>query len=379
MATSSRRSAAPEVSSNLFAAGDMGTNSFKLLIVRADLSSGRFFTLDHLKEPVLLGLDTSSVISPSSLERSLAALRKFQQILHFYDIPCSNCRFVATSAVREASNQSEFVEAFHQTIDLHIDVLSGLDEARLIHQGVLQFYPVLSHTVLTVDIGGGSTEFVVGLNGEVLHSISLKLGHVILTETLLETGKMRLHIRNVLESSGLVKKIKEYKIDKVIGSSGIIKAIEEAVSGGYMLNLGRIDGVMNRDWKFSKEELKDLVEWLEIERKEKREALFQKKAKFIVAGAILLEEIFKGLGIEEMEVSGYALGEGVISEMLGQVSKASYNLHTSARWMSVIRMTTRFNNKKRIKTAAICAGIAKVGLCNIVYIYQIFRCCELII
>lgn len=367
MATSSRLSAAHAVSSNLFAAVDMGTNSFKLLIVRADLSSGRFFTLDHLKEPVLLGLDTASVISPSSLERSVAALRKFQQILHFYDIPWSNCRFVATSAVREASNQSEFVQVFHQTIDLHIDVLSGLDEARLIYQGVLQFYPVLNHTVLTIDIGGGSTEFVVGINGKVLHSISLKLGHVILTETFLETRKMRLHIRNVLESSDLVNKIKEYKIDKVIGSSGTIKAIEKAVSGGYMLNLGENDGVMNnRDWKFSKEELSDLVEWLEVERKEKREALFQKKAKFIVAGAILLDEIFKGLGIVEMEVSGYALGEGVISEMLGQVSKVSYNVNTSARWMSVIRMTTRFNNKKRIKTAAICAGIAKVGLCNIV-------------
>lgn len=362
MATDFPDSAAMAATNNLFAAVDMGTNSFKLLIVLFDSSTGHFFTLDQRKESVLLGLDTAQVISPSSVDRAVAVLGKFQQVMHFYHISSSHVRVVATSAVREASNQSDFTETLRQTLDLHIDVLSGLDEARLIYQGVLQFCSLVNFTVLTVDIGGGSTEFVIGNNGNVLHAISLKLGHVTLTQTFIETEKMREHIRSALASSGLVDKIKEYKIDKVVGSSGTIKAIEKAVCE-YTINTREIEGVVevnNRDWKFNEKELTELVERLEVEGQEKREAFFKKRAKFIVAGAILLEEIFKGLGIEEMEVSGYALGEGVIKELIWQVPERSHVLNTNERWMSVVRLAMRFNNKKRMRFASTCVWIAKV-------------------
>nr|XP_027107903.1 uncharacterized protein LOC113727766 isoform X4 [Coffea arabica] len=152
---------------DLYAAVDMGTNSFKLLIVRADPSTGRFLPIDRHKEPVLLGLDATTtaatVISPSSVDRAIAALSKFQQIMHCLHIPSSHSRFVATSAVREASNQSEFLFKLHQNLNLHVDVLSGQEEAGLIYFGVLQFIPVVNDTVLTIDIGGGSTEIIIGI------------------------------------------------------------------------------------------------------------------------------------------------------------------------------------------------------------------------
>ncbi|XP_027158754.1 uncharacterized protein LOC113760395 isoform X1 [Coffea eugenioides] len=349
---------------DLYAAVDMGTNSFKLLIVRADPSTGRFLPIDRHKEPVLLGLDATTtaatVISPSSVDRAIAALSKFQQIMHCLHIPSSHSRFVATSAVREASNQSEFLFKLHQNLNLHVDVLSGQEEAGLIYFGVLQFIPVVNDTVLTIDIGGGSTEIIIGKNGKTLHAISLKLGHVTLTQQFIEITKMREHVRSVIDHSGLVDKVKEYKIDKVLGSSGTIKAIEEAVYKGYAKkNAGEIKEIDKRDWRFNKEELIELVEGLGVKGKKRREGFFKKRAEFILAGAVLLEEIFEGLGIEEMEVSEFALGEGVIAEMLRKVCKRSSDWEVDVRWRSVVRLVTRLNSKKRMKASVMCAAITK--------------------
>ncbi|KAE9446643.1 hypothetical protein C3L33_21460, partial [Rhododendron williamsianum] len=326
-------------------AADLGTNSFKLLIVRADPTTGRFLPLLHLKEPVVLGRSTSSssTLSPSSQLRALAALEKFHHLLLSYSVPPSHTRLVATSALREAPNRAEFLSTVRQTLGLEIDVVSGEEEARLVYLGVLQFHPVFNKTVLDIDIGGGSTEFVIGREGKVLYANSLKLGHVVLTEEYVRTneiGKMREHIRRVIRESGLVEKIGGTGFEIVMGSSG------------YKL-----------DWKFRRGELGKVVGKLCGERggvggKVKIEGFSKRRSEFIVAGAVLLEEIFGMLGIEEMEISGYALGEGVIAEFLAGVFGDFY-LSANLRWSSVVRLAARFNDKKRMKSAALCAGIAK--------------------
>ncbi|KAL0422079.1 UNVERIFIED_CONTAM: Exopolyphosphatase [Sesamum latifolium] len=358
--------------SHHFAAVDVGTNSFKLTIVRTDPSSGRFLTLHRLKEPLVLGLEittTSSAptISAVTLDRAISAIRRFQHLLFSYGLPPSHLRLVATSAVREASNRSEFIRVVNEALGLHVEILSGAEEARLIYLGVLQFFPVFTSTVLTIDIGGGSTEFTLGFKGNVLFSKSLRLGHVTLTQEFGDIVKMREHIRNELENSGLIEKIKEFKIDVVIGSSGTIKAIEKAVCKGYVLemqeNVGVLEEFVKREWRFTRHELRCLVERLydeeeEIEGKMRRMGFFKRRAVFILAGTVLLDEIFDRLGIEEIEVSGYALGEGVITEMLGRVFKG-FDLNANARWRSVVRLASRFNNKKRMKAANTCASIAR--------------------
>ncbi|KAL0335452.1 UNVERIFIED_CONTAM: Exopolyphosphatase [Sesamum radiatum] len=355
-----------------FAAVDIGTNSFKLTIVRTDPSSGRFLTLHRLKEPVVLGLEitttsSSPTISAVTLDRAISAIRRFQHLLFSYGLPPSHLRLVATSAVREASNRSQFIRVVNEALGLHVEILSGAEEARLIYLGVLQFFPVFTSTVLTIDIGGGSTEFTVGFKGNVLFSKSLRLGHVTLTQDFGDIVKMREHIRNELENSGLIEKIKEFKIDVVIGSSGTIKAIEKAVCKGYVLevqeNVGVFEEFVKREWRFTRHELRCLVERLydeegEIDGKMRRMGFFKRRAAFILAGTVLLDEIFDGLGIEEIEVSGYALGEGVITEMLGQVFKG-FDLNANARWRSVVRLASRFNNKKRMKAANMCASVAR--------------------
>ncbi|PHT29054.1 hypothetical protein CQW23_31320 [Capsicum baccatum] len=353
---------------NLFAAVDIGTNSFKLLIVRADPSTGRFLAVDRFKERVLLGLDTttttttSATISTASLLRATTALRNFQKLLQSRRVPSSHSRFVATSAVREASNQSQFLQSIDETLGLKVDVLSGLEEARLIYQGILQFHPVHERTVLTIDIGGGSTEFVIGKEGNILFSISLALGHVTLAQKFPQVTEMREHIKFIIRASGLNEKVKLYDIDKVIGSSGTIRNIEKAIFHGYASDVECIFEENKRDWSFTADELKGLVEMLSKEErsggKVRKQSFFKKSLKFVVAGAVLLEEIFEELKLEEMEVSGYALGEGVIAEKLGEAFD-NYDPRANARWRSIVRLGTRFNNKQRMKSAALCFSIAK--------------------
>lgn len=232
----------------------------------------------------------------------------------------------------------------------------------------MQFFPVYNTTVLTIDIGGGSTEFAVGFKGKVLFSKSLRLGHVTLTKEFPDTMQMREHIRNELEASGLIEKISDFKFDTVIGSSGTIKAIEKAVCKGYAVKAEETVGVpeefARREWRFTRHELRCLLESLYedekgMEGRLKRMEFFKRRAAFILAGTVLLDEIFDRLGIEEVEVSGYALGEGVIVEMLGRVFEG-FDLNANARWRSVFRLALRFHNKKRMKAATTCAAIARV-------------------
>ncbi|XP_057493131.1 uncharacterized protein LOC130778620 [Actinidia eriantha] len=359
---------ATPASNNLFAAADLGSNSFKLVVARADPSSGRFVPVDRLKHPVVLGRDlpSSCVISTASQLRALDALSDFHRLLRSHDVPLANTRLVATAALRQASNQSPFLSQIRQTLGLEIEVISGEEEARLTYLGVLQFCPLFNQRVLTVDIGGGSTEFVIGKEGEVEFGASLKLGHVTLTEEFVKRNEittMREEIRSVIRRSGLIEKVREHGFEVAVGSSGTIRAIEKAVSRGYCEgDVGLFDRC-RRDWRFSRGELGKLAGKLcgeEVGREEKvrRERFFKRRSEFIVAGAVLLEEIFGMMGIEEMEVSGYSLGEGVVAELVDGVF-GDFDLKANARWRSIERLADRFNNKTRMKSAASCAGIAK--------------------
>lgn len=172
--------------SNLFASIDMGTHSFKLVIVYFDPTTSKFTTFLRRSHPVVIGLDSSSssppLISPDCETRAIEVLRKFRTILCAHNVRW--VRAVATSAIREAGNGSSFVNKVRENLgfDFEVNVLSGVEEAKLSYLGVLQFLPVHEKRVLTLDIGGGSTEFVIADHGEVLFAESLKLGHVTLTQ-----------------------------------------------------------------------------------------------------------------------------------------------------------------------------------------------------
>ncbi|KAJ0078587.1 hypothetical protein Patl1_22287 [Pistacia atlantica] len=323
----------------LFASVDMGTNSFKLLIIRA-YPSGKFFTLDRVKEPVTLGRDfTSSLhISSESFSRSIESLLKFRTLIESYKVEKDQTRVVATAAARDAKNKEQFVKSVEENVGFEVDVLSGEEEAEFMYLGMLQFLPVYDKLVLGIDIGGGSTEFVVGKRGKIVFCESLRLGHVGLSEKFGtsegEVEKMRKFIRMVVTESGLVERVRESGFERFVDDVGVL-------------------GGCKRDWRLSREGLKSVVERLcsgggEGERVRK-ESFFKRRSEFIVAGAVLLDEIFELLGIEEMEVSGYGLAEGVIADSLAKIFDG-YDLNANARWRSVMRLAMRFSGAKKMKS-----------------------------
>ncbi|XWS57450.1 hypothetical protein CRYUN_Cryun09bG0175100 [Craigia yunnanensis] len=356
---------------NLFAAIDIGTNAFKLLIVQAH-HPGKFVPLLTVKEPVVLGRDSSSsTISTHSQHLSLISLKKFSELIQTHRVPSLHTRCVATSAVREARNKAQFIDSVAETTGFEVEVLSGEQEARFSYLGALQFLPVFEKLVLNVDIGGGSTEFAIGSRGKVDFCLSLKLGHVTLTqqnfgdEEAERVLNMREYVRKVVKESGLVEKVKNFGFEVALGSSGTTRAIEKAVFKGYGLDFADNEALFReckRDWRFSREELKSVVDRLckgGEGQKVRRDGFFKRRSESIVAGGILLEEIFDLIGVKEILVSGYGLREGVIADTLAKVFDGGYDLNANARFRSLLRLATRFNGKKKTTSAAESSSIAR--------------------
>ncbi|KAH9612232.1 hypothetical protein KSS87_009779 [Heliosperma pusillum] len=355
--------------SNLLASIDMGSNSFKLLIIQFEPSTSKFTTLHHHSSAVVLGLtSTPPFISPESKSRAIQALSEFQSILRYLDI--SQTRVVGTSALREAANQGDFIQEVREKLgfDFNVGVISGVEEARLTYLGVLQLLPVYNRKVLILDIGGGSTEFVIGKYGNVVFAESLRLGYVTLTQKFREgdlIGLIRGYVYEQIQASGLIGEVKDLGYEVAIGSSGTIRAIEKAIWCGYECDeRGVRKGDRRRKWWwFSREELRGFVDNLcrgfdNQGERVKRDVFFGKRSEFIVAGAVLLDVILELLDISEMRVSGYALGEGVVAEMVSK-SFPGCDLNANVRWKSVIRLAMRFNGKDRMKSSARCAATSK--------------------
>jgi exopolyphosphatase/guanosine-5'-triphosphate,3'-diphosphate pyrophosphatase len=304
------------------AAIDIGTNSFHLIVVKIK-NKGNFEIIDREKEVIRLGEGSSTDIKkilPAAMKRAVDCLVRFKEIAASHN---AIIRAVATSAVREAHNRNEFIELVRQKTGIEIEVVSGHEEARLIYLGALKALPIYNNRTLLVDIGGGSTEFVVGFEGHIDYSVSLKLGAVRLSEKFFPDFKVtpsRVETcRRWVEGEifPVANQLKQFRVDKIVGSSGTI------MSCGFMINAKKkkpSDSAILNNFTFSKNELKEVVkETLSKKTPEKRKkikGLDEKRADIIPAGVIILETIFDLLGINEMTISGYALREGIIIDTL---------------------------------------------------------------
>ena len=168
------------------AAIDIGTNSVHLVVARPT-GSGSPEILTREKAPVRLGSGGRDMkrLEPAACERAIAALGRCRQIAEAHD---AEIVAVATSAVREAENQAEFIADARRIAGVTVNVISGVEEARLIHLGALGAVPAADRRHLVIDIGGGSTEFVVGEGTTPELVRSLKLGHIRLTDRFFPDG-----------------------------------------------------------------------------------------------------------------------------------------------------------------------------------------------
>ena len=155
---------------NVLAAVDIGTNSVHLVVARVD--EDRIEVVEREREMVRLGSSAGDMkrLTPSAISRGIESLVRFRQVAAIHG---ATMRAVATSAVREAENRAVFIDRARE-VGVDVEVISGFEEARLIHLGVLQAVPVFDRKVVVCDIGGGSTELVLGSHGDILAARSLK-------------------------------------------------------------------------------------------------------------------------------------------------------------------------------------------------------------
>ena len=307
----------------LLAAIDIGTNSFHLIVVKAT-QNGNFEIVDRAREVIRLSegnVGDIKHINSDAMERGVKALQNFEGIASSHN---AEVIAVATSAVRESLNRDEFRSIAKEKSGIDITVISGDEEARLIYLGMSKALPIYDKRTLCIDIGGGSTEFLIVEKGQILFSISLKIGAVRLSQKffpdyILDDESVK-YCRKWIEGEiySAVKEIKKLGFELCVGSSGTIQ------SAGLMIKSFREDVAADfkilNNFEFSSEELnivkKDILDRKTSEKRIKVKGLEEKRAEIIPAGILILSTIFKQLDIENMLISEYALREGIIFNAL---------------------------------------------------------------
>lgn len=307
----------PSPRSENLAAIDLGTNSVHGVVARmTETESGvGFEILEREKEVVRLGESAGDMreLSDDAIDRAVAALDRFRRVAEVHDAPVAA---VATSAVREAENRDLLIDRAWAEAGVHVDVISGLEEARLIHLGVLQAVPVYDKQLLLMDIGGGSTELLVGQRGEVLAARSLKLGAIRLTRAFFDgqpveqaMKECRRHVRSTL--APFAKELRTYDLDVAVGSSGTIGALAEmaAVRATGTRPRSRSNQVLTRD---ALDALVAELAAVDPAHRAELSGLDPARADIILAGAVIAEQVMHELAIAEWLISDYALREGVL-------------------------------------------------------------------
>ncbi|XTZ39456.1 exopolyphosphatase [Salmonella enterica] len=296
-----------------FAAVDLGSNSFHMVIAR--VVDGAMQIIGRLKQRVHLadGLDSNNMLSEEAIERGLNCLSLFAERLQGFD-PSSVC-IVGTHTLRQAQNATEFLKRAEKVIPYPIEIISGNEEARLIFMGVEHTQPEKGRK-LVIDIGGGSTELVIGEDFEPKLVESRRMGCVSFAQIYFPGGtingenfrRARMAAAQKLESLAWQFRIQGWNV--ALGASGSIKAAHEV-----LLACGEKDGVITpeRLEKLVDETLKykNFSELSLPGLTEERKAVF-------VPGLAILCGVFDALAIRELRLSDGALREGVLYEMEGR-------------------------------------------------------------
>lgn len=298
------------------AAVDLGSNSFHMMVARADGSELQ--VIDRLREPVRLaaGLDADKRMRPEVAQRALACLSRFGERLR--GIPPERVRIVGTSTLRRMRGRAEFLAAAEAATGHAIEIISGVEEARLVYNGVVQGLGREKPRRLVVDIGGGSTELIIGRAGEpkLMESVSMgcvthnlaHFGNGQITREAFNTARMAASVH--LEF--LIRRYRKMGWDVAIGSSGTVRGVWRV-----MMAEGWCEDEITRE---GLEKLIDLVIARGHVSKIDFPALREDRRPVFAGGLAVLAGVFDSLAIRRMRTSEHALREGVTFDLLGRLS-----------------------------------------------------------
>ncbi len=338
------------------AAVDLGSNSFRLIVGRVEetpTGSPQIYPTDALREPVRLaaGLTHDKFLDNASQQRALDTLRRFGELIR--DYPPENVRAVATNTLRVAKNSQEFLALADAALGFPIEVIAGREEARLIYAGASRSVPSISGKRLVVDIGGGSTEFVIGKDYDPILMESLYIGCVGHSRQYFPNNNVddytmkqaELAARREIQS--IAAEYKGVGWDQSIGSSGTARALAEILELNG-LNDKSIEHGITRE---GLDKLKRLLIKAENVNRLKLEALKPDRVPVLAGGLSIMLSVFKELDVQHMEVTDGALRLGVLYDLLGRVE------HHDMRDVTVEQFTQRYSIER-----AQAERIAKVAL-----------------
>lgn len=315
---------------------DLGSNTFRLSIGRIVRHGDgtQLYTEDKLRELVALanGLDEHQRINAATVAQAIAALQRFGERLQGFSP--ANVRAVATNTFRVARNAAEILPEAERALGFPIEVISGQEEARLIYLGVIQDLPPTDDRRLVIDIGGGSTEFIIGQGKQPLQLASLQLGCTIWTRRFFPNGlitKTRMH-RAVLAARSTIESIthryRRIGWQEAYGSSGTAKGLLAVlVENGFSEQHITLDGMDRLAAALVKAGQVRLQDWA---------GLKAERAPVLAGGLSIMMAAFQELGITRMDAGDGALRVGVLHDLLGRDS------HRDQRDATVRQMSSRY-------------------------------------
>jgi len=332
---------------DLLAAVDLGSNSFHLQVGR--VVGGQIYPLDTLREVVRLGagLTAEKRIDRATQARALEALERIGERLR--GLPRSAVRAVGTNALRVAKNAPQFLREARAALGFPIEVIAGREEARLIYLGVAHSMPPSTQNRLMVDIGGGSTEFIIGQGLQPLLTESLYMGCVSYSLAYFPDGKVeksrmkKAELAARQELAGMVREYREQGWQEVVGSSGTARALEGILRENGFTDEGiTLEGL---------ERLKSLLIKHERADPDRIAGLRKDRAPVLPGGLAIMLAAFAELKIVRMAVSDGALRHGVLYDLLGRVQHRDMREATVAEFMRRYRVDTA--QAERVRSLAL--------------------------
>jgi exopolyphosphatase / guanosine-5'-triphosphate,3'-diphosphate pyrophosphatase len=328
----------------VFAAVDIGSNSCRLKIAR--VHKHRLETLHEDRDVTRLGESVfqTGVLSPEAMANTVKALKRFQRAVQGAAV--DKLRVVATSATRDARNAAAFLAWVKSTTGWKVEVISGLEEGRLIHSGVMWGEPSAHGRVLLIDLGGGSCEVTLSEDRRIREMVSLPLGAVRLTQDFLlhdpprkdEVARMHQWIQRELRKAQ--RRMIGTPVRTVIATSGTAAALEEACKTMFK---GKST---SRQWATRPlvRKLADKLTKLDNDDRAAVPGIGPKRSEIVVAGAHVYSQILDRLNLEGFRYSPMGLRDGILAQMLAQQDRATtaHQRFESERWDGVLELCKRY-------------------------------------
>lgn len=317
-----------------YAAIDLGSNSFHMIVAEAEGNSIR--KIDSLRMPVRLGagLDENKRLTPETEAAALDALGKYAERLR--DVPRKHIRIVGTNTLRRATNKDRFMREARRLLGKPIEIISGREEARLIYSAVAHTFPDNNNRRLVIDIGGGSTELIIGQGLDPSLMESVNMGCVSYSTRFLSgDGKLsnsdlkKAMTEAELELQPLVVAYRHCGWDEVIGCSGTIKATARMLS-----ELSITDGTITQE---ALRKLMRLITKAGSVQAMRLSSISQSRMQVVAGGIAILRAIMRTLDITSMRSSQVALREGLIFGMLGRAE------HVDIQSQTIANLTSRYS------------------------------------